>query len=98
MIITYLCTLDGTGLDVTIVDVSCGAKHTTAVSFIGDVYCWGDSLSGQCGMGKLGKFPEPQLVPVTERTHSCQHDATENGNSNVFIQVSTHKVHLWRQK
>lgn len=41
--------------DEVIVDVSCGTRHTGAVTASGQVYCWGDSSAAQCGLGQLGR-------------------------------------------
>ena len=39
------------GTDVTVTDISAGERHTCALLDTGDVKCWGNSLSGQLGLG-----------------------------------------------
>lgn len=45
-----------------VVDIACGAKHSAAVCSNGDLYCWGDSTSGQCGIGDANSALSPVLV------------------------------------
>lgn len=52
------------GLDVPIVAVAPGARHTCAVTVEGGVLCWGDNSEGQLGEGKKNG---DHLTPVTVR-------------------------------
>jgi len=45
-----------------IIDVSCGNKHTAALTSGGDVYCWGDNSRGQLGLGDFRKQHTPRRV------------------------------------
>lgn len=55
-----------------VVDIACGGHHSAAVCDNGELYCWGDSSNGQCGIGEdkssfipaLVKF-DPDLLPTT---------------------------------
>ena len=42
--------------------VSCGARHMAAVTTEGQVFCWGDSTQGQCGV--KGQVTTPQQVII----------------------------------
>ena len=47
--------------------MACGARHTCAVSHMGQLFCWGWSLHGQCGQGRaVVSVPQPQAVPGTQ--------------------------------
>lgn len=43
--------------------VACGARHTCCVGRMGQLFCWGWSLHGQCGQGRaVVSVPQPQDV------------------------------------
>eukprot|EP00300_Choanocystis_sp_HF-7_P020992 c20714_g1_i1.p1 GENE.c20714_g1_i1~~c20714_g1_i1.p1 ORF type:complete len:955 (-),score=218.13 c20714_g1_i1:73-2688(-) len=42
--------------------IACGDEHSVALTYAGDVYCWGSSAYGQCGNGKRGAVLEPTKV------------------------------------
>eukprot|EP00794_Sanderia_malayensis_P017360 gene17360-19095_t len=50
-------------------DVVCGSRHSCALSTIGQVFCWGDSRQGQCGLGEKGIFTTPCKVNFANRSH-----------------------------
>ena len=45
-----------------VVQVACGARHMAAVTTQGQVFCWGDSTHGQCGV--KGQVTTPQQVVI----------------------------------
>ena len=45
-----------------VIDISCGDKHTLALTSGGDVYSWGDGSLGQLGLGDLRKQHTPSRV------------------------------------
>ena len=48
---------------VRIVSIAAGAQHSVALSEMGQIWTWGCSLHGQCGLGSVVKsVPEPRLV------------------------------------
>ena len=79
--------------DQEVLDISCGGSHTGAVTFGGDVYCWGDSTQGQCGLGQLGRFPEPRLVKITETLTPCTHGVLGEEMRVTIAQISCGEVH-----
>ena len=43
--------------------VACGARHSCCVGRMGQLFCWGWSLHGQCGQGRaVVSVPQPQVV------------------------------------
>jgi alpha-tubulin suppressor-like RCC1 family protein len=44
--------------------VAFGYYHALALSRDGRVYCWGNGMDGECGLGDQRDFPKPTLVPV----------------------------------
>ena len=56
--------------------LTCGARHSAAVLQSGSLYCWGDSTHGQCGLGTLSKYPDPQAVSITEPVTFSEHTPT----------------------
>ena len=42
--------------------ISCGARHSVAISNAGELFSWGDSREGQCGLGAKGVFTKPTKV------------------------------------
>ncbi|XP_041374852.1 alsin-like isoform X2 [Gigantopelta aegis] len=56
-----------------VVDVACGKHHSGAVCDNGDVYCWGDSSHGQCGVDTLTPVTSPSQVEIFTKGDVCQH-------------------------
>ena len=43
--------------------IACGARHTCVVGGMGQLFCWGWSLHGQCGQGRaVVTVPSPHQV------------------------------------
>ena len=49
-----------------VIDVVCGSNHTAVLCSDGIVFCWGDSSSGQCGIGQTDKINAPQQVQISD--------------------------------
>lgn len=45
-----------------VTNIACGARHSAAVTENGQVYCWGDSRQGQCGIKSKDVFATPTQV------------------------------------
>lgn len=45
-----------------VVDIACGGYHSAAVCDNGELFCWGDSTNGQCGIGEEKSSFTPVLV------------------------------------
>jgi cysteine-rich repeat protein len=45
-------------------DVEGGEDHTCALDDLGQVWCWGDNIDGQLGIGSNTDNPNPQLVAL----------------------------------
>jgi hypothetical protein len=54
-------------------DVSCGWKHTLAVTQRGDVYAWGVGAGGVLGLGHDHDVWTPTLVSMHVMRGSCTH-------------------------
>eukprot|EP01138_Halocafeteria_seosinensis_P004648 gb/GECG01004754.1/.p1 GENE.gb/GECG01004754.1/~~gb/GECG01004754.1/.p1 ORF type:complete len:1565 (+),score=234.06 gb/GECG01004754.1/:1-4695(+) len=54
--------------DIQVRKVCCGGRHTVALTSEGDVYCWGESTSGQVGIGiaSFMSHPMPVAGPSTD--------------------------------
>lgn len=51
--------------------VSCGGFHTSALMMNGKVFCWGEGLNGQLGVGGTDVATTPSEVPGLEATSVC---------------------------
>ena len=57
-----------------ITDIACGLSHCGAICDNGQLYSWGNSESGQCGVGiEDKKITSPTLVKLTTPVSVCQH-------------------------
>lgn len=79
-----------------IAQISCGTNHCAAVTKYGDVFCWGESKEGQCGVPAGSTDNEtcdsvvstPQLVELVK---TCD-EVCEHGNTGPFEKILIKKV------
>ena len=56
-----------------VTQVSCGNQHSAVVCDDGQVFCWGNSSDGQCGVGVLDLVLAPTRVAVEIHEGFCEH-------------------------
>ncbi|CAE1150413.1 ALS2 [Acanthosepion pharaonis] len=56
-----------------ILEISCGKAYSAVISASGDAYMWGDSGSGQCGVGRKEDVLTPELVSFSIQEDKCKH-------------------------
>ncbi|EDO43659.1 predicted protein, partial [Nematostella vectensis] len=60
-----------------VVDIACGGQHSVVLLDNGETYAWGDSSSGQCGIGKCDNNSaekhetQPQATDVKIKSIAC---------------------------
>lgn len=91
-----VATLDGDGY----VKVSCGARHTVAITRKGHCYAWGDGSQGQLGLGTLlqeastPKRVEPLMTyKIVEISCGESHTAVVTGTSKSNIGLFMYKAY-----
>lgn len=73
--------------------IACGNDHSVALTYAGDVYCWGSSQFGQCGVGKKGIVVEPTKVTFSNVEKlsvrvigaGAKHTVALTGDGRVFV-------------
>lgn len=68
-----------------VVDVDCGSRHSAALTSEGSVYCWGDTSSGQCGVGDM------KTVSAPAKLHF--YDSSGGDTSSLITQVACGELH-----
>lgn len=88
--------------DKDIAQISCGINHCAAVTKYGDVFCWGESKEGQCGVPAGSTDNEtcdnvvstPQLVELVKTCDEvCEHGNTGPCEKIVIKKVACGKNH-----
>ena len=75
-------------------DIACGQNHCGAICDNGQVYCWGSSEQGQCGLGtEVKKIASPELVRLFTPASVCQHGVEVSEREYQAQQVSCGSTH-----
>lgn len=78
--------------------IACGARHTGAVGSMGQLFCWGWSLHGQCGQGRaVVTVPSPHLVSGNASTSSIGTVLWEQVSVSLYMHGNRFHptVHCW---
>lgn len=70
------------GLPKTIVGMASGKEHSCAMTTSGEVYCWGNNVSGQLGNGKMSTMATPYAVDLSGTATPVDEDALKEGTTN----------------
>lgn len=66
---SYTAHID-TFADTIITNISCGVKHSLALSSDGSLYAWGDNSEGQLGLKTLQPICKPRYMALNT-IHTC---------------------------
>lgn len=78
-----------------VADIACGAYHSAAVCDNGELFCWGDSSNGQCGIGDIKSTNVPTLVvfnPVLSPTSRPRSRPVESEDAKILTGKSSSPV------
>ncbi|XP_022079159.1 alsin-like isoform X2 [Acanthaster planci] len=78
-----------------VIDVVCGGNHTAVLCSDGIVFCWGDSSSGQCGIGQIEKTNAPQQVQISDTDSDPIITQISCGDSHTLALSSSTEIWAW---
>ncbi|XP_038072348.1 alsin-like isoform X2 [Patiria miniata] len=78
-----------------VIDVVCGSNHTAVLCSDGIVFCWGDSSSGQCGIGQIEKTNSPQQVQISDTDSDPIITQISCGDSHTLALSSSAEIWAW---
>jgi alpha-tubulin suppressor-like RCC1 family protein len=84
--------------DITFTQVSSGGNYTCALNSVGQVYCWGNNLSGQLGTGNITASAVPVPVKASDSGDALFSKAITQitaGWSHTCALDSTGKAYCW---
>ena len=77
-----------------IADIACGQNHCAAICDHGQLYCWGSSEHGQCGVGtECKKIPAPERVKLITQASVCPHGVETHEKEHEVFQLSCGSTH-----
>ena len=84
-----------------VLEICCGGQHSGVVCASNEIFFWGDSSSGQCGIGGIKLVNQPSRVQferfsardIRETNPSTQQDKDKKENEPVIIQIACGDSH-----
>ena len=84
-----------------VLEICCGGQHSGVICASNEIFFWGDSSSGQCGIGDIKLVTQPSRVQferfnardTREINPSPQQDKDEKKNEPVIIQIACGDSH-----
>jgi len=84
-----------------VLEISCGGQHSGVVCASNEIFFWGDSSSGQCGIGDIKLVNQPTRVQferfntrdTRETNPSTQQDKDKKTSEPVIIQIACGDSH-----
>eukprot|EP00618_Florenciella_parvula_P012719 CAMPEP_0119481230 /NCGR_PEP_ID=MMETSP1344-20130328/9668_1 /TAXON_ID=236787 /ORGANISM="Florenciella parvula, Strain CCMP2471" /LENGTH=841 /DNA_ID=CAMNT_0007515599 /DNA_START=58 /DNA_END=2580 /DNA_ORIENTATION=- len=78
-----------------IASVSCGARHTSVITSLGEVWCWGEGKCGQLGYGKVRFNSRPRLTIAACPVKGAPFDAVTCGYAHTIAKTTTGRLYSW---
>ena len=84
-----------------VLEICCGGQHSGVICASNEIFFWGDSSSGQCGIGDIKLVNQPSRVQferfkardTRETNPSTQQDKDKKKNEPVIIQIACGDSH-----
>lgn len=66
-----------------ILSITCGLRHTIAISQIGETFAWGENRHGQCGVQNLKRIYKP--MKIDELSNICSTKASSGTRHSIIL-------------